>query len=97
MDRRLGRCARALPRLLEIEGRLNAEPDSAEVPKYRASRGAVSGVTARLPSTISLMRFSGTPSAFKRVLADPERPQEVFAQDLARVSRREVGHVVTSL
>src|SRR5579885_340599 len=37
--------------------------NSALVPKYRPSRSAVSGVIARLPLTISLMRICGTPIA----------------------------------
>ena len=40
------------------------------VPKYRASRSAVSAVMPRCPFRIAVMRFTGTASALDNALAD---------------------------
>ena len=57
------------------------------VPKYRASRRAVSAVTPRWPCRSSVIRFTGTPSARASALGrQPERVQ-FLAQDFSRMHR----------
>lgn len=53
-------CADPITFDLKIMASPQIQPNCSDVPKYRASRSAVSAVTARLPCTISLMRRGGT-------------------------------------
>jgi hypothetical protein len=59
-DPRLDRGSKLTPCSAQVVIGLQRQPDSAEVPKYLASRNAVSAVMLRLSCTISLIRPTGT-------------------------------------
>ena len=59
-----------------------------DVPKYLASRNAVSALTPLWPLRIIVTRLTGTPSAFESALADsPSSSTSFLAQDLAWMHR----------
>ena len=98
MNRCLDGRARALTRLLQVKGHLHAEPElglGSEV-----SSEPQRGIGRDRPlamNEVTDAHLGHTQRLGERILAHAERSQEVLAQDLARMSRWEVGHDVTSL
>ncbi len=69
----------AIPFDVEVVGCLEIEPESVRRPEEPGEAGALSAVTARLPSTISLMRRGGTLRLLARRYWDSPRGfQEVL-------------------